>query len=197
MISTTMMAGLLLLGQAPVELRVDGSYVAKPGDRAVLGLYRRAQLAGGRREPVLSADCYSTIERMREHLEIDIDGSEALLDREPESSSPRAGTAALVTEARDLTYSGRRGEEQSRVLRVQVLDGEFKGRSFYVSSYCVLRFVDADGNPVGPEAIAKAMARRSKPPAGRVAAAPGRRPRATAEAPRSEASASRSLQVSR
>jgi hypothetical protein len=117
---------------------IDVDYRPKVGDAVLLGI---ADLEEGKdkREHIYPPDCFSAFERAVEFMQID-DKDEGRVDRRPEHYLPRACTAAMVRERR--IASTMRGGKAVRMVgfRVEIMEGEFKDRLFWLPSYEVFRF---------------------------------------------------------
>lgn len=155
---------------APRQLGVDEEYVPRIGDEAIIGCYIKAELkppglGNNGRVSVGAADCFSSIANARKAME-SLNSTE-LLDPCPESYRPRAGTRAKVLDIYPLRI--RMGDEDLplRVLRIKVLEGEFKDKTLYVESANVLRL---SGHPAKKPASRDKLARdRPATPSGDLA----------------------------
>jgi hypothetical protein len=115
-----------LLSQDPVDM--DPDYDPKPGDRAVL-----ANRLG-------RPECYLTLEDLKLSALAYIDQDPI---SQPDTCCPKHGTAVKVLDAPDFVYESRRGQKiKMRALRIQVLDGGFKGKTLYVRRANVVRFLE-------------------------------------------------------
>lgn len=162
-----MFGTMLLLSLCVGQAGADAAYKPKAGDRGVLGqLYRDEEALDGGEEVILRAECFSSLEAAREAAEI-LFGDERsdAVDPMPDAYYPRAGTAVKVAGIQPLTYIGREGKTvRSRVIKVLVLEGEFKGKTLYTRWSFVMPPAD-----VAPVARRQAAGKRRKSAPGRPA----------------------------
>ena len=118
---------------------IDVDYAPKVRDRLLLGAYE----AGLPESPIGRAPCYSSLDQMRKALEApNPDPSiEGQVSTSPDGYLPRAGTPVVIKERVTVDFIKDGDARKTVVMKVEILDGEFRGRIFYAARFHVFRYV--------------------------------------------------------
>jgi hypothetical protein len=118
---------------------IDREFVPKVGDIGLLGVWNRDTPE----KTIDRAWCYGTLDCAREaYSRLGETEDDGVVSGEPDGYIPRAGTG-LVIVAFEVMRIEREGVEQKAiVLKVRLLEGEFKDREFYTAWHSVYRYSD-------------------------------------------------------
>ena len=129
---TTLFVVAAIVGQSPTpHPPIDDSYVAKAGERAMIGNWDVETPAN----QIKRVFCYSSLERLRQGYDSRLEEPEDEgVSSQPDAYAIRACSAVSVKEIRNLKVVDEDGPANLAVAKVQLLEGEFKGKDLYVSA---------------------------------------------------------------
>lgn len=116
---------------------IDVDFAPRVGDRVLLGTWDR----DAPEQTINRAWCYSSLESLRESLAYTVVvAADCTLDPGPEYYCPRTGTAAIVTRTELFSARVDGRPRKGTAFRVQVAEGEFKGKELWVGIYSIFRY---------------------------------------------------------
>jgi hypothetical protein len=122
----------------PSHATIDAAYVPQANDRALLGTYdhRAPETEIGR------TACYSSVENLRKSWEaLDEEPEDGGVSTSPDGYEVRACTPVFIKDRLTMTYTKDGEPKKLGVVRIEILDGEFKGKDLFAVRYDVFRFV--------------------------------------------------------
>jgi hypothetical protein len=141
---TTLIVASLFVAQSTPPAKphrpVDEKYVPKVGDIAGLGIWQRDAPT----KTIERAFCFSTLQSTRQfYANMSEEADDGVLSNEPDAYMPKAGTGLVIVAIEVMKFERDGNEQKAALLKVRLLEGEFKDRELYTAWHNVFRYADS------------------------------------------------------